>query len=251
MTVPAPHFHLYAEAAPAASTALAAGSSSRWRFVLRLPGGETSLEAADDEPEASPERLELLAIIRGLEALEQPSRVTLFTASREIRRGLDFGLSAWRENDWQWERYGRMTPVKNGDLWRRLDRLLEIHALDVRPTRLDRADDLASPRKITLNGRRLRIDQVEHETSEASTPSFPRSAWEHTSGRSAASSAARRRASGQFRPAQSMGRRGIGWTAVIRYVLQILSPPTTATNKQQSAAACGPRPSTTEEMARA
>lgn len=143
MSVPAPHFLLYAEAAQAADSTVS--DAGRWRFVLRLPGGETALEAADEEPEAGPERLELLAVVRGLEALDAPSQVTLLTGSRHIRRGLDFGLSQWRENDWQWERYGRMTPVKNGDLWQRLDRLLDIHALECRPTRLEKADDLASP----------------------------------------------------------------------------------------------------------
>src|SRR5207244_1402805 len=110
MSVPAPHFLLYAEAAPlsesprsSAADPLACPSGlcevGRWRFVLRRPGGETSLEAADEEPEATPQRLELLAVVRGLEALSQPSRVTLLTGSRYLRRGIDFGLSQWREND--------------------------------------------------------------------------------------------------------------------------------------------------------
>jgi ribonuclease HI len=252
MTAKAPHFHLYAEAAPAAD-ATAACHSARWRFVLRLPGGENSLEAADEEPAASPERLELLAIIRGLEALEQPSRVTLFTASREIRRGLDFGLAAWRENDWQWERYGRMTPIKNGDLWQRLDRLLEIHSLDVRPTRLEQTDDLASPRKITLNGRRLRFDQTEPGPSKSSSASRPRSAGSRKSGRSVAARAATCTAPEKIRPTRGgrQPQRWRRWIALIELVLRALRRPTHSVNNQQSAAACRLRPGTTEEMARA
>jgi ribonuclease HI len=180
MSVQAPHFLLYAEAAQAfAGPDSAAGeslvgdsglaSTGRWRFVLRSPEGPTALEAADEEPEASVERLELLAIVRGLEALEQPSRVTLMSGSRHLRRGLQLGLPQWRESDWQWERYGRMTPVKNGDLWRRLDRLIEIHAVECRQGALEQANDLAPP-PATLaanrggswrrkqSGRRLRID---------------------------------------------------------------------------------------------
>jgi len=164
MNVPTPHFLLHAEAAlqtqcasGAAATSSCRGASAdagqtaegfsggRWRFVFQLPGGETSLEAADDEAEATPERLELLAVVRGLEALDQPSRVTLVTGTRYLRRGLDFGLSQWRENDWQWERYGRMTAVKNADLWQRLDRLLAFHTLECRPSRLESAHDLAPP----------------------------------------------------------------------------------------------------------
>jgi ribonuclease HI len=181
MSVQAPHFLLYAEAAQAfAGSDSAAGESlagagasglcatGRWRFVIRSPGGPTALEAADEEPEASVERLELLAIVRGLEALEQPSRVTLMSGSRHLRRGLQFGLPQWRESDWQWERYGRMTPVKNGDLWRRLDRLIEIHAVECRQGALEKANDLATPPAALGSqcrpaqpkrlGRRLRID---------------------------------------------------------------------------------------------
>jgi ribonuclease HI len=170
MSVPAPHFLLYAEAAQAADCAVGNG---RWRFVLRLPGGETSLEAADEEPAAGRERLELLAVVRGLESLAQPSRVTLLSGSRQLRRGLEFGLAQWRDNDWQWERYGRMTAIKNGDLWRRLDRLLDIHKIECGPARLDKADDLA-PARISIGQRRLRLDNkhqapnLKHQTNTKS-----------------------------------------------------------------------------------
>jgi ribonuclease HI len=172
MSVATPHFLLYAEAATSADSA--ACDVGRWRFVLRLPSGETSLEAADDENDATPERLELLAVVRGLESLSQPSRVTLLSGSRSIRRGLEHGLSQWRENDWQWERYGRLTPVKNSDLWQRLDRLLEYHAIECRPVRLDKADDLAAPPprqrpvgtlRRRAGGRTFRIDKP-HTTSK-------------------------------------------------------------------------------------
>jgi hypothetical protein len=174
--------------------------------------------------------------------------VTLLTASRKIRRGLDFGLAAWRESNWQWERYGRMTPIKNGDLWRRLDRLLAIHVLEVRPTRLEQADDLASPERITLNGRRLRFDDAEHAPSE---PSFPSSACQRNPRRSAVQRGARRRASGQFGPTQRVGRRERRWSALLGFVLRTFSPSTRSANNQQPAAACGLRPCTTKEMARA
>jgi ribonuclease HI len=135
-----------------------------WRFVLSSPSGERFLEAADDEDEASSDRLELLAVVRGLEDLEQPSRVTIMASSLHLRRGLESGLNVWRENAWHWERYGQMTPVKNSDLWRRIDRLLDIHVVQCRPGRLDKADDLAPPPAAVAAiahrrpGARLRVD---------------------------------------------------------------------------------------------
>jgi ribonuclease HI len=168
MSVSAPHFLLLSEAAvPAGELAGAGASSGRWRFELRTPDGEPCLEVADDEPAASTERLQLLAIVRGLEALDEPSRVTLVAAGRSISRSLRYGLAQWRENDWHWERYGKLTPVKNGDLWRRIDRAMAIHQIECRDAS-SATDDLAAPpdpvhepadvRIIRHRGRRLRID---------------------------------------------------------------------------------------------
>ena len=157
MTANAPHFVLFSETTSAPATAEPSGKSESlggkaaevsryWRFVLRSPDGETRLEVADAEQDASDERLALLAVVRGLEALEQPSRVTLVTTNMSIRRGLRFGLDSWRENQWQWERYGRMAPIKNADLWQRVDRALRFHEVDCRTLRVDRGgDDLSRP----------------------------------------------------------------------------------------------------------
>lgn len=102
MTVPAPHFLLFSEAhATPSSPAAASNDSGLWHFVLESVDGSSKLEATDEEPELDAERLELLAIVRGLEALDQPSHVTLVTRSRSVTRGLRFGIDRWRENRWQ------------------------------------------------------------------------------------------------------------------------------------------------------
>jgi ribonuclease HI len=111
--------------------------SGQWRFVLESVDGQTKLEAADEELAGDASRLELLAVVRGLEALDQPSRVTLVTSSRYVTRGLRFGLQQWRDNDWNWERFGEMTRVKNWDLWQRIDRALKYHDLECRSWRFD------------------------------------------------------------------------------------------------------------------
>jgi ribonuclease HI len=165
MSVPAPHFRLLSQAVPCSRHRSAA--AGRWRFVLQTAEGETCLEAEDEESESSAERLQLLAIVRGLEALDTPSRVTLVAAGRSISRAFSYGLDQWRESDWQWERYGQRTPVKNEDLWRRIDRAMAIH--EVRCQSVPAAtDDLAQPadplreaadvRIIRHRGRKLRID---------------------------------------------------------------------------------------------
>lgn len=104
----------------------------RWHFVLDKLDGEEKLEVADSETGLSPDRLALLCIVRGLEALEQPSRVTLVTTSRYVMRGMRFGLASWRENDYRWERFGVQKPIRNADLWKRVNCALEYHGVDCR-----------------------------------------------------------------------------------------------------------------------
>ena len=106
--------------------------SGQWRFVLEQMGVEARIEVADAEPNVFGERLELLAVVRGLESLEQPSRVTLLTSSRYVGRGIRQGMNQWRSNQWRWERFGAMTLVKNHDLWRRVDQTLQFHSLECR-----------------------------------------------------------------------------------------------------------------------
>ena len=130
MKVAAPHYLLFSESCRKSS-------QGQWRFVLQSIDGGDQLEAADAEPNAKGERLELLAVVRGLEALEQPSRVTLVTPSKYVNRGLTYGMEEWRANDWQWEHFGEMVPVKNRDLWQRVDRALVYHRLECRTWRFD------------------------------------------------------------------------------------------------------------------
>ena len=81
--------------------------------------------------------LELLAAVRGLECVDGPARVDLISASASLRRGVDRARFAWRRNDWRWERYGQMTPVRHADLWQRLDHALSYHEVRCRVLRSD------------------------------------------------------------------------------------------------------------------
>lgn len=142
-----PHYLLFTDATDGRDT-FTDVACGQWCFLLESLGDAHEIEASDFEPNIERERLELLAVVRGLEALDQPSRVTLVTPSRYVNRGIRFGLDTWRESNWKWEAYGLLKPVKNYDLWQRIDRAMEIHQVVCRRWRLDRGDDggsLANP----------------------------------------------------------------------------------------------------------
>ena len=90
----------------------------------------------------------MLSVLRGLEALDQPSRVTLHTSSRYVLRGFRYGLPAWRLNNWRWEKFGVMEPVSNCDLWQRVDRAMQYHQVRChiwKPVPASRQDNWLSP----------------------------------------------------------------------------------------------------------
>lgn len=166
MSVRPPHYLLFSESRKAealAETRKAERRTGQWRFVLESLEGAEKVEAEDSEPDAQPDRLELLAVVRGLEALDQPSRVTLVTRSRYVSRGLRFGLNEWRENNWQWEAYGEYTPVNNGDLWRRVDQAMKYHDVQCRTWRFD-SSHAPGASNAEANGKEL---TSEREVSQA------------------------------------------------------------------------------------
>ncbi|TWT48662.1 RNase H family protein [Botrimarina hoheduenensis] len=142
MLAPRPRFLLIAEAESLRGS---------WRFALHGIDSNASVTACDFESDASDERLELLAVVRGLEALDQPSEVTLVTRSLAVRRGVKHGLEAWRNNHWRWERFGRLEPVRDADLWRRIDRALAFHRVRCRSWRADSAVSNPEPTRHASN----------------------------------------------------------------------------------------------------
>ncbi len=138
MISPQPHFFLRCEAREEEDR-------GEWKFALTAADGSAELSAHDEEAGLKGERLELLAVIRALEALDQPSIVTLVDGARTVRRVLNEGLDEWRRNGWMWESYGELVPIKNRDLWQRLDRTLAFHKLETRRVfRFDKAHTLGS-----------------------------------------------------------------------------------------------------------
>ena len=141
-----PHYLLFSEASQDRC------SVQSWRFVLQHLTSQRRFSAADSEPaESGQERLELLAVVRGLEALDRPSRVTLVTRSRYVNRGIKHGLSEWRANGWCWERFGRIVPVRDHDLWQRVDQALRFHQVDCQAWQFDATSEPASPSRDCRN----------------------------------------------------------------------------------------------------
>ncbi len=96
-----------------------------WGVVLRWGGHETELHGG--EPDTTNNRMELTAAIRGLEALKPGSRAALYTDSRYLKDGITEWIAKWKRNGW---RTSSKKPVKNADLWLRLDEVLKGHRVD-------------------------------------------------------------------------------------------------------------------------
>jgi ribonuclease HI len=87
-----------------------------WGVLLRF--GAVERELCGGEGPTTNNRMELMAAIKGLEALREPCVVQLFTDSEYVRRGITEWMLKWRNNGW---RTADRKPVKNADLWRELD----------------------------------------------------------------------------------------------------------------------------------
>jgi ribonuclease HI len=89
-----------------------------------LISGNHEKEIRGGEPQTTNNRMELMAAIAALEALKQPCVVDLHTDSQYLRNGITAWLSRWKQNGW---RTADRKPVKNVDLWQKLDTALARH----------------------------------------------------------------------------------------------------------------------------
>lgn len=103
-----------------------------WAFILRHPASGKEMESSGGEPTTTNNRMELTAVIRGLEALKRATRVELVTDSTYVGKGLTEWMAKWKRNGWRRKERDRWVEVKNEDLWRKLDELFSRH--DVRFT---------------------------------------------------------------------------------------------------------------------
>jgi ribonuclease HI len=119
-----------------------------WGVLLR--SGTTQKELYGGEPSTTNNRMELMAVIQALEALKRPCAVTLYLDSQYVLKGITEWLPGWKAKGWK---TASKQPVKNQELWQRLDELVmkSGHVVDWRWVRghnghpgNERADALAN-----------------------------------------------------------------------------------------------------------
>jgi ribonuclease HI len=98
-----------------------------WGAILIAKG--TEKELCGGEPHTTNNRMEMMAAIQALEALKRPCKVELHTDSQYLRNGIMSWIAGWKAKGWK---TADKKPVKNEDLWRRLDEARSRHDVDWR-----------------------------------------------------------------------------------------------------------------------
>ena len=147
-----PHVELYTDGACSGNP-----GPGGWGYILRHPASGKEVEAAGAELVTTNNKMELQAVIEGLSALQRRSVVDLYSDSQYVLKGLKEWLPGWKAKGW---RTADKKPVKNRELWERLDELVARH--DVRfhwirghneHPENERADRLAVEAREMLAGR--------------------------------------------------------------------------------------------------
>lgn len=93
-----------------------------WGVVMRSAQGEKEL--CGGERATTNNRMEMMAVIEGLSALEKHAHVRVYTDSQYVQKGISEWIHGWKRRGWK---TADKKPVKNEDLWRRLDELAHAH----------------------------------------------------------------------------------------------------------------------------
>lgn len=96
-----------------------------WGAWLKFGDAEKSLFGG--EAETTNNRMELTAVIRALEALNRPCDVKLYTDSSYVQKGMTEWIAGWKQKGWK---TASKKPVKNDDLWKQLDQLVNSHQVE-------------------------------------------------------------------------------------------------------------------------
>lgn len=98
-----------------------------WAFILHhTPTGKT-LESSGAEPFTTNNQMELRAVIEGLKRLKRRARVQVITDSNYVKQGITEWIRRWKDHGWRRKTGSGYEPVKNLNLWRELDDLVQKH----------------------------------------------------------------------------------------------------------------------------
>ncbi len=92
-----------------------------WGAILRY--GEHEKELSGGDAETTNNRMEMMAVIQALEALKKPSEVKLYTDSTYVQKGVSEWMAGWKAKGWP-------AKIKNQDLWKRIDSLVQTHKVE-------------------------------------------------------------------------------------------------------------------------
>ena len=100
-----------------------------WAYVMRhLPTGKEK-EGFGAVMLTTNNRMELQAVIEGLQALKRRARVQVVTDSSYVKNGMEGWVEGWKARNWMRKTSGGLKPVKNVDLWQKLDELVQQHVV--------------------------------------------------------------------------------------------------------------------------
>ena len=120
-----PKIHLFTDGACAGNP-----GPGGWAYILRHLASGKEKEATGSARLTTNNRMELIAVISGLEALREPCDVTVYTDSEYVGKGLSQWMAKWKANGWRRREGDQWKPVKNDELWKRLDELVTVHQVD-------------------------------------------------------------------------------------------------------------------------
>ena len=156
MSVDLPHVELYTDGACSGNP-----GPGGWAYILKHPGTGKEKEGFGGELSTTNNRMELMSVIEGLNALDRRCAVDLYSDSQYVVKGLREWMDKWKKKDWK---RTRNDMVKNVDLWKRLDELRQTHQINYHWIRghnehpeNERCDRLAV----------AAIEQFRHELSES------------------------------------------------------------------------------------
>lgn len=96
-----------------------------WGSVMIYKGHRRELSGG--EGDTTNNRMELMAVIKALEALKRPCNITLYTDSTYVMKGMTEWLPQWKRRNWK---TAARKPVKNRELWQQLEKAIAQHAVD-------------------------------------------------------------------------------------------------------------------------